>query len=68
MMETWMPKIKPPVALRHCPWCKRQPALVESYPFHYRVQCLNEECAVFPGTGTYDNQDEPCKKWNSMRA
>ncbi len=60
-------RIAPPIALRHCPWCRKKPALIESYPYHYRVQCLTEDCAVFPCTGTFTTMEEPCKDWNSMR-
>ncbi len=68
--DEWpMPEtFEPPVKLRHCPWCHKPPALLESYPFHYRVHCLTEGCAVNPVGNTLDNMEEPCIEWNKMRA
>lgn len=43
-----MPKIKPPVALRHCPWCRRKPALLEGYP-HVCVVIDSTSAALYEG-------------------
>ena len=67
MTDTWMAKIKPPVALRHCPWCHRPLALLENCPGRYHLHCLSKKCPVNPCTGVYENLEDLCKDWNSMR-
>ena len=58
------------VEVKTCPFCGAAPKLQEVRMVRrlfFSYQCMNESCAVNPGTDLFKTADEAAKVWNTRQ-